>query len=516
MHSTTVQTRYRSAFYRTLQMVLLVSIIAGSLGHIASMLGDCWNPAELDYGEGIVLWQAQNILNPTLTYRDISTPPYNVTHYPPLYHLVTQAAQKLTQNWVAGGRIVSIASGIGSAFVIGGLLFAVLPRRMGRDDRWTAATFAGCSVFLHPFATDWMRTARVDFLGVFLSIVALALYIWRRKQGYWAMAAVTLFVMAVFSKHSLLTLPLSCLILEAFLNRRRTLVGLASATCLAAIPFAMMQYRTHGGFLLNLVSYNANPASLAQMKVFVSALFHAPWILFALAMPAVVTTALRLWRHRESSLVWWRKRCDESPLLRMLLLITTHISICVVLLPLAGSKRGSSTNYWLPLIVSLSPLTGVVVWRVLAAARSKRRSDFAVLCSYALLLLACQPMLSAAAQTLFRYRAGEPDQQLAQRQELIALVRNTPGIVYSEDMLLLLQAGKEVFAEPSIITLLAATGRWDEHPFLSLLAHKAFPLILVRDLSDRDRFSPEVARLISVKYERSTRLDGLWIYRPRP
>ena len=38
---------------------------------------------------------------------------------------------------------------------------------------------------------------------------------------------------------------------------------------------------------------------------------------------------------------------------------------------------------------------------------------------------------------------------------------------------------------PAIITVLTAAARWDERPFLDMLARKAFPLILARDLDDR-------------------------------
>jgi hypothetical protein len=200
----------------------------------------------------------------------------------------------------------------------------------------------------------------------------------------------------------------------------------------------------------------------------------------------------------------------------MLLLLMIHIAISLVLLPVAVAKRGASTNYLLPLILTLSPLAGIVVWRVFAAARNSRQSDFVLLGSFSLILLVCQPMLSAAPRILSRGDEGDKEQYAAERRALIAAVRSTPGTIYSEDILLLLQAGKSVFAEPSIITNLAATARWDEHPFLGMLARKAFPLILAKDLNDHALYSPAVVRLIRANYEKGEQLDGLVVYRPRP
>lgn len=489
-------------------------MIAGALGNIAAMLRDCWDPHQIDYGEGIVLWQAQHILDPSMTYRNISTPPYNVTHYPPLYHLATRAVQIVNHNWIAAGRLVSVASGLGTVLVIGALVFAVLPRRVSPADRWTAAIFGGCSIFLHPFTTFWMRTARVDTLGLFLSLAAMAIYLWRRHWG-WQLAAVTIFVLAGFTKQALITIPLACLLLEFFLNWRRMLAGCAWGAALAAVPLIVMQYRTHGGFLLNLIYYNVNPMEFAGAKVILSSLFHSPWILVALAVPATVITGMRLFRRRACGLAWWRRRCEESALLRTLLLITVHIAISLVLLPVAVAKRGASTNYVLPLILTLSPFAGIVAWRVFADARTSRHCNFALLCSFSLILLACQPMLYAAPRILSRGGEGDREKYAAERRALIDMVRSTPGTVYSEDILLLLQAGKDVFAEPAIITLLTAAARWDERPFLDMLARQAFPLILATDLDDRVRFSPAVARLIRANYEKDAQMDGLGVYHPR-
>jgi hypothetical protein len=125
-------------------------------------------------------------------------------------------------------------------------------------------------------------------------------------------------------------------------------------------------------------------------------------------------------------------------------------------------------------------------------------------------------MLNAAPRIVSRGYIGDKEKYAAQREELLALVRSTPGTVYSEDMLLLLQAGKDVYAEPAIITNLTGAGRWDERPFLDMLARKQFPLILARDLENPDRFTPAAAKVIQENYEKGPQLDGLWLYRPRP
>src|SRR5260370_20123548 len=111
--------------------------------------------------------------------------------------------------------------------------------------------------------------ASVDSFGLFVSLADMAIYLWRRHLG-WQLAAVTFFVLAGFTKQALITIPLACLLLESFLNRRRMLAGFAWGAGLAAVPLIVMQYRTHGGLLLNLVYYNVNPMDFAGAKVILS------------------------------------------------------------------------------------------------------------------------------------------------------------------------------------------------------------------------------------------------------
>ena len=44
-------------------------------------------PHELDYGEGILLWQAAHVFTLREAYHPIQNFPYIVFHYPPLYHV---------------------------------------------------------------------------------------------------------------------------------------------------------------------------------------------------------------------------------------------------------------------------------------------------------------------------------------------------------------------------------------------------------------------------------------------
>src|SRR5689334_16492649 len=94
--------------YRVLVLFLLILNAAGfwySAVHTAS------RPYELDYGEGIVLYQASKITDLRFAYKPIDNYPFVVFHYPPVYHLTVLIFATLTGSLLAAGRYESLVSG---------------------------------------------------------------------------------------------------------------------------------------------------------------------------------------------------------------------------------------------------------------------------------------------------------------------------------------------------------------------------------------------------------------------
>ena len=100
-------------------------------GHLNSQFPKVFLPYELDYGEGIVLWQAQHIFQQQHAYGSLDDSPYIVYHYPPLYHYAARLLAETRLEPLAAGRLVSLLSVYG-AVLFGGLLVYGLTRR-----RWS-------------------------------------------------------------------------------------------------------------------------------------------------------------------------------------------------------------------------------------------------------------------------------------------------------------------------------------------------------------------------------------------
>ena len=91
-------------------------------------------------------------------------------------------------------------------------------------------------------------------------------------------------------------------------------------------------------------------------------------------------------------------------------------------------------------------------------------------------------------------------------QALVERVRATSAPVLSDDMVLLIKAGKPVPWEPAIFTELTAVGRWDQNPFVATIKSRQFAFVITsgqpgEKLFD-SRHTPEVADAIETAYPR--------------
>jgi hypothetical protein len=76
-------------------------------------------------------------------------------------------------------------------------------------------------------------------------------------------------------------------------------------------------------------------------------------------------------------------------------------------------------------------------------------------------------------------RVGEGD--LAQQVALVKRIAATQKPVASENMILLMRAGKLVIFEPAIATELASVGQWDEAPLIEMIRALGFAFMITTD-----------------------------------
>ncbi|HZM24837.1 MAG TPA: glycosyltransferase family 39 protein, partial [Anaerolineales bacterium] len=127
----------------------------------------------LDYGEAPLVDQAMRLATGQNIYRaDISTPPYTISNYPPLYIAVLSISVKLfgPASTFFVGRLISILCALISSLCLARILY------VSTNDRF-AALSAAFTFLAFPFVVFWSPLLRIDMLALALSLSGLCLLV---------------------------------------------------------------------------------------------------------------------------------------------------------------------------------------------------------------------------------------------------------------------------------------------------------------------------------------------------
>ena len=187
-------------------------------------------PGEIDYGEGIVWQQAKLIPGPRM-YGDLQSYPFLVFHYPPVYHLVVHGIALLGVPWLMAGRLVSLLLSVALAAIAMAITYeAISEFKLSGYGRWAGAVVAGLLFATLRPIQDWSDAMRVDLLAVTLEFLGIYLGLCSLRRPRLAYAAALLFVLAVYTKQTMLIGAVATTI---------TLLIHSPARALRAIVFAL-------------------------------------------------------------------------------------------------------------------------------------------------------------------------------------------------------------------------------------------------------------------------------------
>jgi hypothetical protein len=466
--------------------LLLVALVGG----VTVFAGDGARvivfPFPTDYGEGPLLAQTRALGRGEGIYRaDLTSPPYTISNYPPLYPLALSPVA-----WLGGpafwyGRLLSWLSVVAATVLIASILHALTRDRL-------AAVIGGLFLLAFPPASYWASLYRVDALALALSLGGLCLCV-RRPGARWTLVATALlFTAAIFTRQSYgLAAPLAaCTWLLGIGRRRGALVLIGLVAGMAGAVFVGLEWLTRGGFSFNIVTANLNeyqPGSVGRYLVDV-------WVLAPIALTVTGWFLVLGGWFRVAS---WR--------------LTAPYLVGAALSGLTIGKVGSNVNYLLELGAAVALSIGALLawlgphWLVRAVVT---------------LLLALDVGLMVLASP---YRAVTYS-RLAQQQDaerLDRLVRETTGVVLAdEDMGLLARAGRPIYFQPFEMTQLARAGRWDQRPLLDEIERQAFAVILIFTIPEmplhRERWTDEMLEAIGRRYAVSERVGQTLVFRPHP
>jgi hypothetical protein len=467
-------------------IVLLITQVQGLIlfaQHIPLALDD---PYTLNYGEGPLLDQAVRLARGENIYQaDLSTPPYTITNYPPLYVLAQVPFVERFGPAFWYGRLISLISVIAAALFLGLTVQAI-----SKD--WIAGIDAGLTLPAIPYLFYWSALARIDSLALALSMAGLCVIVRGYQRRWGLILAVLLFVAAAYTRQTyLLAAPLAAFVYVWGRGERfRALAFAVMLGCLVLGIFAVVLVGTRGGIFFHIITANVNALNPDLITHHANELTqNFPILLAAGAIYLVI--GLIFGRP-----AYW--------------LIAPYL-VGAVIVALTISKVGSDVNYLFELSAAFCFAAGGMIaltrrWFPLRAA-SLLLLAAAVYMATSLTVSQYQPIL---------YRSAHPDTPV---DKLVELIRSSSEpIIADEQMGLLALNGKPILFQPFEMSQLALAGLWNQQPFLDALARGDYPIILLYQPSRNpqlrfERWTPDMLRIINNDYRPDFQSAETTVYR---
>ncbi len=498
-----------------LMAVVLVWRLWGFLGASAQL---AFAPFQLDYGEGIVWQQALLMFTPE-AYGPIERFPALVFHYPPLFHLATLGLAALSGfDMLAAGRLVSIGSALATAGLVGAIVARTAPEATPTSARWLAGGAGGLIIFTIWPIIFWPQLMRVDMLAAMLTTLGFLCGMRAFDRPAWIYAAALAFVAAVFTRQTSIFAPAALFVLMLWLRPRVALTGIAACVVIGLAVLIPLTIATDGGFVRHIFLYNVNRIDWGRLAIAQSTLrSHVLLLGVALVMTLYQLMAIRkAVAQRRGLSVREALLADRGA---VAFLAITVYAVIGWLSPLLIIKIGSNINYLIEWGITTALLVGAAL--VPAATAVTGRVGLHQKTAPLLLSLFAVPFVIAAHAAQSHSLSPDPawiKQRTIEVERLEQRIRGVSGAVVSDDMVVILRAGKRVVWEPAIFAELANMGVWDEKPFVARIRAKEFGLFIVEgergDHYFDTRYNPAIADALDATYPVKERVGAFVVRSP--
>ncbi len=500
--------------------IVVLALVVHFVFYLRYALTAVQYPFELDYGEGII-WQQAMLIPSERMYGAITRFPFIVFHYPPLYHLAVRAVAALGTDALVAGRGISLLCTLLTGGVVAALSYDVGGRHSGRATGLIGSAVAGLTVFCYWPVVAWSPMMRVDMLAIMLSFFGVWLAVRSVRHPWLLYLAVLSFVLAVYTKQTAISAPLAVMLVSLVADRRRTLQAYGLGLLLGLTGLLVMTWMTDGGFVRHILFYNLNRFSL---RAAVSSILEEwPQTFFLVAALGGLAAG---WRGLAGRLgcknpALFAQYLKQNPAARPMAMLTLYLIFATGMLATLG-KSGAVLNYLIEWMCLWSVLIGVLVTSTLGPICAEAGEAGTTTVTGTRLLSASIVPIALLAQiyimpTARDYHGGDTE-RTRQLAALTARIRDAGRPVLSDDMVLLMKAGKQMPWEPAIFAELANTGRWDQRLILDKISNLSFAFIVTHGHAGErtydERFTPGVDQAIQRAYPRTEELGDLTLHLP--
>ncbi len=452
-------------------------------------------PYQLDYGEGIVLWFARELVHGHPIYKGLAGYPYASSNYPPITFLLTAVLMPIFGEGYVAGRLLNLAS----AFLVAALIYHIVRDESGnrRAAALAAMFFVGSTYVYH-----WTPLFRADLIGLGFAVTGIY-FVWRhgrmpgnsgRKRVYFVLFTFA-FLLSLYTKQTLVASPAAAFLALLGRDKRAAILFAFVLGAIGGAIYLAIDFATRGAFTFGLVDSNATVFLLAQ-------LFD---LLGNYALTFAILIALATWE--------WVRRIRSGQFGVLEAYAVTSLATLVF-----AGRVGAWENYFFEAIAVVCVLAGFAIASQQSTINSQRSS---------LIRQIALPMLLLAQLVLYtrdhdpRIAANLVAQDDPANQQLAALLSRTSGTIISEDMGALVTSGKDVGYYTFQYSSLARSGKWDQSWELNGLRDGVFPLAILErgtreDVDHYRRFTREFVSALDRYYAQTQTIGKYEIYTPSP
>ena len=446
--------------------LLFVLIAAGLYGVLAFSFTACLKinyPYMVNLGEPPLSQAIHSVLKGKIPYRELSSPPYSLVPYGPVYLYLAVFLSRLpglSSGWAGAPFVVGRLLTLASTFLAAGFIYLILRKDKVRR---IFAVIPALFFISHPYVMRWGVQVNVDMMGVSLALTSFY-FLWchvleDQKDRRQVALGIFLSVIAFFTKSSMIACPAAFFWFLVFQRKfKKAAVFFLLMGVLTGTIYFWLNHWTHGAYFFH-TTYEIGKRHF--FPIFIGRF----WLLSARQAPLLVASSL----FGLAGLVRGGKRSFAFLYLFFVLLMTVTLG-----------KQGSDTNYFLEWLALSSLTLGWMLESFAGLPEGPQRSFFRPwVASVVVGFFLCQIVAwiypyRDLSRVTHGYKASK---DFFDRISLI--VQRTKGKILSADMSLLTANDREIFYEPFPMGQMSYSGVWDERLILKELDEKNIALIIL-------------------------------------
>jgi len=384
-----------------------------------------------------------------------SHPALWTTNYPFLSFHIIGLLGAAKGNMVLAGRIVCFASLIATSVLAGGIV-------RGATDSRAGALYAGLCLFawLASFNGAGRAANDPELLSVAFATFGLFAYLKASRGIFWPTLSAIAFSLSLFTKHDLITFPLSVGVHLLITRNWRTLAVFLGSSIIASGLLLALSFHLDGSYFFTEL---LQPRAYSFRNLTEETLHY----LLHFLVPLLVGVVCLL-----------RDRTTPYRSFLFTLLVFTNLSSIYF----SGGDGVGSNIFYPPLIADLLSCVIAICWlerRALSVPHTRRSFKTALIISTLAGALMVPFQLHNDIEAQLRLPAAT---QAA--QQAIALLKSTNGPAICEDLLLCYEAGKPMDYDPYYVNDQIRIGRVQERSILAMLTAHHYAAIQMNGMAD--------------------------------